>query len=59
LKKASGSIPHPKGIIQVSYQMEKKGQLNATITLPDGVTGTFKWKGRERRLQGGAQEIKL
>jgi alpha-L-rhamnosidase len=59
LKKAGGSIPHPKGTIQVSYEMDKKGALSATISLPKDVTGTFKWKGVEKKLQGGEQVVNV
>ena len=58
-KKASDSIPHSKGNIQVSYEVDKKGHLIAHFTLPEGITGTFKWKGRESSLLGGTQDIKL
>ncbi|MDD4515117.1 alpha-L-rhamnosidase C-terminal domain-containing protein [Massilibacteroides sp.] len=57
LKEASGSIPHPKGKISVSYKIDKKGVLTAEINLPESVTGTFVWKNETRKLNGGKQTI--
>ena len=53
LKKIGGEMPHPKGIIKVSYDR------NAVITLPAGVTGTFVWKGKETILNSGENKIKM
>ena len=55
LKKVSGSIPHPEGTVSVSYEVDSK--LKASITLPEGITGTFMWKGREYPLRPGKQTI--
>lgn len=57
LKEVSGSMPHPLGDIAVSYHVGKRGDLFAEITLPDGVEGTFRWKGKSYPLHGGAQTI--
>ncbi len=59
LKKISGSMPHPKGIINVSYVKNKKGQWNASISLPNEVTGTFIWKGKNYLLKGGVNTIDI
>ena len=59
LRTASGCIPHPKGDICVSYKIDNKGSINAEITIPDGVNGTFKWNGKETELKGGKQIINL
>ncbi|MFD3003557.1 alpha-L-rhamnosidase C-terminal domain-containing protein [Pontibacter toksunensis] len=53
LKEASGTIPHPKGQIKVKYSVNRKNQLKAEVTLPEGVTGTFVWNGKETPLTGG------
>lgn len=58
LKTASGKIPHPKGEISVSYK-NKKEKLEAEISLPAGVTGTFYWKGKERSLSEGKQTFSI
>lgn len=56
LKQAEGKIPHPKGTIEVKYNLTKKG-LTAEITLPDGLTGRLIWRGQEFGLKAGRQQI--
>ncbi len=57
LMEASGSMPHPLGEIQVNY---KKGQkLEATITLPQGLTGTLRYQGKDYELKGGVNSFRL
>lgn len=51
LKKAEGSIPHPKGEIKVSYIVDAKGKCNATVAIPKGTSGVFVWKGKEYFLK--------
>ncbi|PRY11650.1 alpha-L-rhamnosidase-like protein [Pontibacter ummariensis] len=53
LKEASGSIPHPQGQIKVKYSLNRNNRLKAEISLPDRVTGTLVWKGKEVVLTGG------
>jgi hypothetical protein len=54
----SGTVPHPRGDIAVSY--EKKGAgVVAKITLPDGVGGNFWWKGQSTVLHAGEQTLDL
>jgi len=43
LSEASGSIPHPLGIISVTYRKTKHA-LHASIVLPEGVHATLEWK---------------
>ena len=59
LRRVSGSMPHPKGMISVRYALDESGTLQAQISLPDGVTGTFRWKGQTRPLTGGNQSLTL
>ena len=54
LKSASGSVPHPKGKIDVRIETE-----SATVTLPEGITGEFAWKTVRRELQPGVNRIPL
>lgn len=56
INKIGGSIPHPKGIIEVSYKNTKEG-LKASIELPDSITGVFKWNNKEYRLHQGTNEL--
>lgn len=57
LKSASGSVPHPKGMISVNYNVDKHHQMKAVITLPKDLTGTFVWDGKEYSLKEGEQTI--
>ena len=53
LTRASGAIPHPAGEISVSLRLESDGKLSAEVTLPEGVTGQFDWRGWRRPLPSG------
>jgi len=48
LKAARGSVPHPKGMIEVDFQASA-----ATIVLPDTISGTFEGLGMRRALKPG------
>ena len=52
LKSAAGSVPHPKGSVEVRIEPG-----SATITLPAGVTGEFEWRGVRQKLAPGANRI--
>jgi hypothetical protein len=34
-------------------QFDKEGKVEGNITLPEEMTGSFKWKGEEKLLQPG------
>ena len=53
-----GSVPHPEGSVDVSYKVKGK-TLQAEIILPDGVDGTFVWKGKDYELHGGRNTLKI
>ncbi len=57
LRRVSGTMPHPAGDISASYTVASDGRLSAQITLPAGVEGTFRWKGREWPLGPGERTI--
>ena len=59
LREVSGSMPHPNGEIRAAYQLDKKGKGKAHLTLPEGTTGTFVWKGQSYPLHAGEQEVEL
>jgi alpha-L-rhamnosidase len=54
MENASGSIPHPKGKIEVSYQPTIG---KAIVTIPQTTTGNFIWKGRTYALHAGKNEF--
>jgi hypothetical protein len=53
---ASGSMPHPRGQIEVSTRVQD-GRLQAEITLPEGLEGVLRWQGRHWPLHAGRQEL--
>ncbi len=55
----SGSIPHPKGELSVDLRTSGTNRINGTITLPQGVTGTFRWQGQALALVPGENAIRL
>lgn len=57
IKQIGGTMPHPNGQIAVYYKVNG-GKLKAIITLPEGVTGTFIWKGTTTALHSGKNELK-
>ena len=57
LREASGSVPHPNGMVGVDYRATKKGDMKATIDLPATVSGTFVWKNKDYSLHSGRQVI--
>lgn len=59
LTAANGSIPHPDGMIEADYQVNEKGSLRATISLPKGVSGFFKWKEKKYFIKPGKQIFNL
>jgi alpha-L-rhamnosidase len=58
IKQISGEIPHPAGKITVDYSISGN-KLKAKISLPDDISGTFIWKGKEYELKGGDNKLKL
>lgn len=50
------SFPHPLGMIEVAYERQGAG-INATITLPGTLTGSFVFNGRSWPLKPGVNKI--
>jgi hypothetical protein len=59
LQNADGSVPHPRGEIEVRLRRISRGGLRATVTLPPGLTGVFLWDGNETALRPGRQRFRL
>lgn len=59
LKNLSGSMPHPLGLISVSYTIDDYGEGEARVILPEGLSGVFIWEGKELPLISGDQVISL
>lgn len=58
LRRLAATMPHPEGQVAVSYVRNGSG-LQATVTLPAGVTGRFVWKGQSTPLHPGDQKLDL
>ncbi len=56
---ANGTMPHPKGTIQVDLRRKGKTGLKAKVNLPADLKGNLVWNGKTIPLKGGAQEIEL
>ncbi|HFE53808.1 MAG TPA: alpha-L-rhamnosidase, partial [Bacteroidetes bacterium] len=59
LQRVTASVPHPRGMIQVSLQRAGETGLRATVTLPDGLDGVFRWRGEERELNPGRNDLRF
>jgi hypothetical protein len=57
IEKISGSIPHPNGMIAVSY--EHKNNWVIEIELPANTPGVLIWKGKKYSLKPGRNELRL
>lgn len=56
LTRATGKMPHPKGMIETAYSLEK-GKWKVEIHLPPETPGTLIWKGKEYVLKKGASQV--
>jgi alpha-L-rhamnosidase len=58
LTRIEGKMPHPKGeiVVQLERNVDK---INGEISLPQGVTGVFIWKGKTISLKSGKQQVQL
>ena len=59
LRRADGSVPHPRGDIGVKLERRGEKGLRAEVTLPPGLAGSFTWGGREVPLHAGRQDLEL
>ncbi|MET0377137.1 MAG: alpha-L-rhamnosidase C-terminal domain-containing protein [Rhizorhabdus sp.] len=55
--KLSGQMPHPAGMIGVNLQRMRSKGIRATITLPKGVEGEFRWNGTSMPLSEGRNAV--
>jgi len=49
-------VVHPKGFVEVAFK-QSGGKSNFTLTLPEGVSGEFVFKGKTSSLKQGKNEI--
>ena len=56
LTQASGSMPHPNGLVTASYQ--KKGKKwQVSIEIPSGTKAYLVWKGQQKDLKEGQNKF--
>ena len=53
------TMPHHAGMIELHASKDKKGNVDAEVTLPAGTSGVFVWQGKEVALKAGKQKIEL
>jgi len=58
LNKVEGKIPHPNGMITV-FLAKDGNKISGEIELPEDITGSFRWNGKEVLLKNGKQNISL
>ncbi|MGN0853834.1 MAG: hypothetical protein ACI4Q3_10745 [Kiritimatiellia bacterium] len=58
LKKISSRTPHPKGFVETDL-LFAGDSVKGSVLLPEGVSGTFEWKGRSLPLKPGRQTVDL
>jgi hypothetical protein len=58
LKHIDASMPHPAGMIGIQLERKGKKKIKGSITLPEGLHGTFTWGEYKLTLKPGYQEIK-
>ncbi|MGY0036950.1 alpha-L-rhamnosidase C-terminal domain-containing protein [Pedobacter sp. NJ-S-72] len=59
LTEATGSMPIPAGKVSVTLKRNGKDGIRAEIMLPEQISGTFNWEGKEIKLRGGKQIITI
>jgi len=58
LKKIGAQMPHPGGgMIRVSLQKSTTGNVEGSVTLPEGIAGIFVWNDERHPLKPGSQKI--
>ena len=53
------AMPHPNGMIEVSYKKNDSGRWQAAIELPKDIRGKFIWQGKTYSLKGGRNRFVL
>ncbi len=57
LQEVSASMPHELGLIEVELRRRGSTGLEGQVTLPEGLTGSFRWDDRRLALSAGTQPI--
>ena len=57
LRHVEAAMPHPLGMIEVTFDRVSASGLKGSIRLPPGLTGEFVWRGKRTELRGGTIAI--
>ncbi len=58
LKNVTAAVPHPKGLIEVSFKVSSSG-TEATLSVPEGLPAKLIWHGTAHDLHAGRQTLSL
>ena len=58
LKHIHAKTPCPQGTVETDLSFGEDGSVKGFVTLPEGMTGVFEWKGAFGALKPGKNEIK-
>ena len=56
---ARGSVPHPRGSVEVRIEPSSAGRRDVTVSLPPGVSGDFSWGNTQRPLEPGRNNFAI
>lgn len=58
LKSIRSSTPTPKGNVELDLAF-RGDEVSGTVTLPDGLSGEFRWQGKSQALKSGRNTLKF
>lgn len=56
LRRLNAKVPTPRGVVGEDLRFEG-GAVHGTVTLPEGMSGTFAWNGQSTALRAGVNAI--
>lgn len=59
LRSIRSRVPHPKGFVEVHVSFAQDGSCIASVDLPAGICGTFRWGEKNAALHPGRQQVQL
>lgn len=59
LRSIRSKLPHPRGFIETEMAFAADDKCQARVVLPEGISGTFRWRGKSVELQPGGQQVQL
>ena len=59
LKSIESETPHELGLIKTNLSFCSDGGVSGSVTLPEGLAGEFRWRGRVVALNSGMNKISI